>query len=101
MYGLLTISLAMFALQLTELLFQPQLTVGALDGGDALGPLLPQHFFTHVETLQENGHRHVHFHRLLVEQRRDAILEDFSRASMADCTARGSVVLSPAASISA
>ena len=58
-------------------MFQPQLTVGALDGGDALGPLLPQHFLAHVETLQEDGHCHVHLHRLLVEQRRDAILEEF------------------------
>ena len=66
-----------FALQLTELLLHPQLTVGALDGGDALGPFLPQHFLAHVEALQEDGHRHVHLHRLLVEQRRDAILEEF------------------------
>ena len=51
-----------FTLQLTELLFQPQLTVGALDRGDALDPFLPQHFLAHIEALQEDPHP-----RLLLE----------------------------------
>ena len=30
-----------------------------------------------VEALQQDGHRHVHLHRLLVEQRRNAVFEEF------------------------